>query len=345
MKLQDWSHLRYIQIGGSHKTGTSLLSALFDGHPDVACFAGETSMAGFLYPYLTDPKMSRKEKINKIIERRCNSQSDGYVPVSSCDFFQVGRNLKHLMADLDDSFANLNAALLQAFYEELNLEHLKNAKVWLDKSPLSHIFADELFEIYPNMKFVHLLRDPKDNFASAGGSFLKRIRSVVKRETLLWRFWVWSVQSFYYAKRNLEKYGQDRYKVLRFRDLCLKPREIMPELADFIGIPEMGILYQPSRAGYFYPGNNKDGLTFDGIYAGNIGRWNDRIPSYYAQVMEAQPTDLLTYFGYRQHFEEKERERALRKHRIITTFIPRPMLLDDYHVRHFRSPSSEVPGL
>jgi hypothetical protein len=289
--------------------------------------------------------MSREEKIKKIIERRCNFQSDGYVPVSACNFFQVGRNLKHLMTDLDDSFANLNAALLQAFYEEFNPKHLKNAKVWVDKSPLSHIFADELFRMYPNMKFIHLLRDPKDNFASVGSSFLERINSRVKREALLWRYRIWSAQSFYYAKRNLEKYGQDRYKVLRFRDLCLKPREVISELADFIDIPEMDILYRPSRAGYFYPGNNKDGLTFEGIFTGNIDRWHERIPNYYARVMEAQSSVSLETFGYEQHFSERERFQALSVHRFITMLIPLSVRVQNYHTAHFKRPVPEVSGI
>ncbi|MEA3349634.1 MAG: sulfotransferase [Chloroflexota bacterium] len=345
MELKDWSHLKYIQIGGNHKSGTSLLSSLLDGHPDVACFPGQTSATGFLYPILRDPNVSKRAKVDAILDERCSKETDGYVPVSACDFIEVGRKLDRLMVDIDDSFANLNFALLQAFYEEFNLEHLKTAKIWMDKSPLSHLFADELFEIYPNMKFIHLLRDPKDNFASVGDSFLKRINSRVKREALLWRYRIWSAQSFYYAKWNQDKFGEDRYKVIRFRDMCLKPKAIMSDLADFIGIPEMDILYQPSRAGYFYPGNNKNGLTFDGIYAGNVDRWRERIPPYYARVMESQSAVPLNQFGYKKHFTEQERTQALRKHRIITALIPRFILTKQYDVRHFKRPDPKVPGL
>ena len=233
----------------------------------------------------------------------------------------------------------------QSFYDIFNPERLNGSRIWLDKSPLSHLFADEIFDTLPSTKYIHILRDPKDNFASVGSSFLKRVRSRVKREALLWRYRIWSAQSFYYAKRNLEKFGAEHYMVVRFRDLCLEPERMMTEIASFIGIPVKDILFQPTRAGYFYPGNNKDGTVFTGISADNISRWKERIPPYYAQVMESQPSEYLQDFNYQQHFSEDERASAIRTHRMITTFIPHSTLFIKFHQCHFQSPTDGIPGV
>lgn len=339
------NQFNYVQIAGNHKSGTSLLSSLLDDHPDIACFPGQTSATGFLYPDLSNLEISMAAKLEVIKDERFKKESDGYIPVEACNLFEVEARLKVLSEGIDNNFADIHFALLQSFYDVFNPERLQNSRIWLDKSPLSHLFADEIFEALPSTKFIHILRDPKDNFASVGGSFLKRVRSRVKREALLWRYRIWSAQSFYYAKRNLKKFGSDRYKVVRFRDLCLEPERLITEIAAFIGIPVMDILFQPTRAGYFYPGNNKDGTVFTGISADNISRWKERIPPYYAQVMESQPSEYLQDFNYQQHFSENERASAFRSHRVITTLIPRSTLFIKFHERHFHSPTEGIPGV
>ena len=343
--MLDRNIFNYVQIAGNHKSGTSLLSSLLDGHPDIACYPGQTSATGFLYPVLRDPKISMAAKLDCIKIERFKKESDGYIPVEDCDFFEVEARLKILSDEIDNNFADIHFALLQAFYDVFKPERLQNSHIWLDKSPLSHLFADEIFNALPSTKFIHILRDPKDNFASVGGSFLKRVRSRVKREALLWRYRIWSAQSFYYGKRNQEKFGEDRYMVVRFRDLCLEPERLITEIAAFIGIPVSDILFRPTRAGYFYPGNNKDGEVFTGISADNVSRWKERIPRYYSQVMESQPSEYLQDFGYQQYFSDNERAKAFRTHRLITTLIPRSSLFIKFHHSHFQSPAEGIPGV
>ena len=341
----DRNQFNYVQIAGNHKSGTSLLSSLLDDHPDIACYPGQTSATGFLYPVLCNPEVSMGNKLAAIKDERFKKDTDGYIPIEVCNFFDVEARLKELSKEIDNTFPDIHFALLQAFYDVFNPERLQCSRIWLDKSPLSHLFADEIFRAIPSTKFIHVLRDPKDNFASVGGSFLTRVRSRIKREALLWRYRIWSAQSFYYAERNREKFGAERYMVVRFRDLCLEPGRVMAEIADFVGIPKMDILFKPTRAGYFYPGNNKEGTVFTGISAKNVSRWKERIPPYYAQVMEHQPSKYLQNFDYQQYFSEDEHASAYRTHRLITTFIPRSKLFIKFSQSHFLSPADGIPGV
>jgi hypothetical protein len=341
----DRNQFEYVQIAGNMKSGTSLLSSLLDDHPDIACYPGQTSATGYLYPILSDPTLSMATKWDAVREERFMKEAGGYIPVEDCNFFEVEARFKTLTQEGDNRFLDIHFALLRAFYDVFNPERLRSARIWLDKSPLSHLFADEIFEALPSTKYIHILRDPKDNFASVGGSFLKRVRSKVKREALLWRYRIWSAQSFYFAKRNLEKFGQDRYLVIRFRDLCLEPERLMAEIADFMDIHVVSSLFQPTRAGYFYPGNNKDGSVFTGISAENVSRWKERIPPYFAQVMESQPSEYLEEFDYQQYFSESERASAFRAHRLFTALIPRSAKYIKFQRRHFQSPADGIPGV
>ena len=87
--MLDRYQFNYVQIAGNHKSGTSLLSSLLDGHPDIACYPGQTSATGFLYPVLRDPKISMTAKLDFIKNERFKKESDGYVPVDDCNFFEV----------------------------------------------------------------------------------------------------------------------------------------------------------------------------------------------------------------------------------------------------------------
>ena len=354
MFRQDLTKLPYLQIGGCPKSGTSLLLALLDGHPEIVVYPGETGHTGYLYPTLNDPRVSLKTKLDTIIDYRCSLESYGYIPTEACNFVEVGKILRAYEDGMENNFLDIHSALLQAFYEVFGSQQLNKAQLWVDKSPFSHLFADDIFSIFPTAKFIHILREPKDNFASVGGSVLKRRRSRVIHEALLWRYRIWTAQSLYFAKRNQEKFGESRYLVIRFRDLVQKPKEIVPKLVDFIGISENETLYMPTRGGYPYSGNNKEGLEFRGIFSGNVDRWMERIPDYFACVMECQPEGYLQYYGYDEHFDQSLRKKALRTHRLLTTFIPRSTLpskfhpytlLSKFHPLMYKQPVAGIPGI
>jgi hypothetical protein len=345
MASNSWDNFDYVQIAGNPKSGTSLLSALIDNHPDVASFPSETSLTGLFHPILSDPKVSKDKKVDEIIAKRCLKETDGFVPVSACNLINVGNRLRSIVDGLDNTFSEIHFALLRAFYDEFDPQRLATSRIWVDKSPLSHLFADDVFNTFKNVKFIHILREPKNNFSSVGSAILKRGSKRTAIEAVLWRYRLWSAQSFYYARRNQLKYGAERYMVIRFEDLVSNPSEIIPELAEFIGIAETETLYQPTRAGYEYSGNNKNGLRFQSISSVNVDRWKLRIPPYFGRVMEAQPLGNLKSFDYHPYFRLKEIKRALIVHRLITLIIPRSTLLRHYHPQHFTSPEPGFPGL
>lgn len=345
MESKSWEKYDYIQIAGNQKSGTSLLSALIDNHPDIASFPSETSLTGLLYPILADPKVSKLKKVDEIIAKRCSKETDGFVPVSACNLIDVGNRFRSIADGLDNTQSELHFGLLEAFYDVFNPQRLESSRIWVDKSPLSHLFADDIFRTFKNVKYIHILREPKNNFSSVGSAILKRGSKRTTLEAVLWRFRLWSAQSFYYAQHNQLKYGVDRYKVIRFEDLVSNPQKVIPELAAFIGIPETESLYQPTRAGYDYSGNNKNGLKFQGISSVNVDRWKERIPAYFGRVMEAQPLETLRSFGYDPYFGTREIKRALLVHRMITMVIPRSTLLQKYRHQHFISPAQGIPGI
>ena len=73
--MVDRNQFSYVQIAGNMKSGTSLLSSLLDNHPDIACYPGQTSATGYLYPILRDPKLSMASKLDAIREERFKKET------------------------------------------------------------------------------------------------------------------------------------------------------------------------------------------------------------------------------------------------------------------------------
>lgn len=54
------------------------------------------------------------------------------------------------------------ADILDAFYEEYKYRHDIKAKRWGDKTPLNTMYMNEIFEVFSNAKFIHIIRNPYD---------------------------------------------------------------------------------------------------------------------------------------------------------------------------------------
>lgn len=334
--------LNYLQIGGNMKAGTSLLSALFEGHPNVACYAGgQTNFTGWFYPLLSDPGVPLERKVELIRERL-----DHVGRATPEQKERMFASLQAKSATLSDDFLSLHYCLLETSSEVVYGDDWPQASVWLDKSPHSHVFADELFEVFPSARFIHVVREPKDNFSSAAVRLLNKGVARIYIEALLWRHAKWTSGSMQYAIRNQQKYGASRYFVLRYEDLVSDLESSMERLAAFAGIEMHECLLRPTRVGQLYKGNNKEGKKFDGVSASSIGGWKTRIPGYCAKVMENQPVEALRHFGYEQVFPSHQRMLAATTHRMITAFMPDPLLRSHsdtytkprYHPRLFEEP-------
>lgn len=320
----------YVQIGGNMKSGTSLLAALFDDHPDILTFPGQTSLTGRDYPFFSDPNVALAEKLQGLRAKIEQNKRIASIPRSL-------ERLDELSAGMGNDFLSLHHGLLQASCEPADPEKWRRARFWLDKSPFSHVYADELFELFPSMKFIHIIREPKDNFASAGARLFLQHAARVDKEALLWRYLIWTSNSLAYAARNVDRHGEVRYRVVRYEDLVMDPEATMQGLADFIGIEMRPELCNPTRAGRQYRGNNKEGVRFDGVDPGNVGRWRERVPDYYSKVMETQPLEPLQRFGYEPVFTPRARMLAGAAHRTAVRFIPRRVL-----TRHSRTAGDKI---
>lgn len=125
-----------IFIGGEGRSGTTLLRVILDSHPNISC-GPETH-------FFIDEK----------IQPFCAELADRW----------QAKILEYYDAPPEHVMARCFGAILNAFHTPYMRSRGK--KRWADKTPHNILKIDFLNLAFPNMKFIHIIRDGRDVAAS-----------------------------------------------------------------------------------------------------------------------------------------------------------------------------------
>lgn len=307
--LPNKPNTTFVQIGGNFKSGTSLLSSLFDNHPNICAISRETGFNSYLYSALSSSsQLSKNEKLELLLSRhkKHNYLKENADEVKSILYKRITQN--------NYSQFQLYWELMKAHHEVFDKRKFQNMTHWVDKSPLSHFFASEILENFPNAKFIHLVREPKNNLSSIWTKLINKNRTWKEKEAVLYKYHHFSNGSLKLARINQQRFGPEKYKVIRFEDLCQNPEHNMQEICSFIGLEYSKILLKPTQGEKPYEGNNHEGQKFTSVSNQNINRWKERMPDYPAAVIEYQTNKNFEHFGYQKHFNKLQTNYAYAKH-------------------------------
>ena len=191
-----------IFIGGLFKSGTTLLRAMIGRHSAIA--AGlETQWFNLNW------EGDRDEAFAGHIERLRN-------------FFQVDKPV------IEQLFLKTKSA---EQFIDLFLSHYAASdgkRRWAEKTPGNILHLDRIYRAWPDAKVIHIIRDPRDVFAS--------LKQAGKWDTVeifidLWCEYLGAAEDF---KRRSE-HGKDRFMELRYERLVERPVETMRRVLDFVG--------------------------------------------------------------------------------------------------------------
>jgi hypothetical protein len=105
---------------------------------------------------------------------------------------------------------------------------------WGDKSLNTERYAEPIFAAYPGARILHMIRDPRDRYASVLARWKSR-RGGVGAGTAMW------LSSVSLAEENRRRFP-NQYKIVRYETLATKPEETLREICAFIDeayAPEM----------------------------------------------------------------------------------------------------------
>jgi hypothetical protein len=198
-------------------------------------------------------------------------------------FFAITRNNR--------SLSSAESAKMKADFEKALAQHRLGSTVadrWGWKAPRSIYLLPFLHARFPNLKFIHVIRDGRDMAFSKNRNQLRKHGRVV----LTWwerNFYPSPLRSILLWQRvNLEaaEYGETQlrqsYCRVRFEDLCQQPVEIVRQLVRFLD------------------GNVDDAAAIareEILPPSSVGRWRNQPPHIIAKMQKAAGAGLRK-FGY-----------------------------------------------
>jgi hypothetical protein len=200
-----------IFLAGVDRSGIGFLGELLEAHPNIA-MSRRTNFWSYYLNRFGD--LSHPQNFERCLaEMMRNSRIQRLQP-------QPDR-LRREFSQGEPTYARL-FALLQVH----NMERLGKSR-WGDKSLGAEGYADIVMTAYPKAKMIHIIRDPRDRYASQFSH-----RGVGKGQLGAGvALWLWSVRL---AERNKRKYGE-RYQIIQYETLVCEPESLLHDLCDFIG--------------------------------------------------------------------------------------------------------------
>jgi Sulfotransferase family len=264
-------------VAGLERSGTSLIYALLASHPQIAMTRRTNLWTHFYGQYGDlgdDANLDRCLDMMLRYRRLVKLRPD---PERLREDFRSGER----------TYGRLFALLCQQHAERLGKPR------WGDKSLNTERYAGPIFEAYPDARILHMIRDPRDRFASSLTRWRRR-RGGIGAGTAEW------LASARLAVRNTRDHP-GAYRPVRYESVVSAPEQAVREVCAFIGerfAPEMlSMCGAPEFTGR--GSNSSYSQRAPGaITATSVGRYRDVLSPRQVAYMQRVAGDLMAQFGY-----------------------------------------------
>jgi hypothetical protein len=271
-------------ISQIQRSGGSLLSQLFDGHPELHAHPHEIKIGHpkkYHWPVI-DPDERPERWFDRLFEESViGFLEEGYrkdrgaavrLPFVFLPALQRKIFLQHVGGSAPTDRRVIDAYMTSYFGAWLNNQNYVGPKAWVTGFT-PRLFDDPanaaaFFAAYPDGLLIAVVRDPKDWFPSAARHNLKIKRDKygdLNRAIAQWRA---SAQAI---ARNKQRYGE-RVRVLRFEELVGDTPGVMRRLSRAMGIRFDEVLLTPTFNRQPIEANTSFGRAPAGILKAAVGR-------------------------------------------------------------------------
>lgn len=266
-----------IFVAGLERSGTSLMYALLASHPNIA-MTRRTNMWTYFYQQygdLRDPdNFERCLRMMMRYKRLVKLEPD---PDRIRREFRQG----------EQSYSRLFALIEEHYAERLNRPR------WGDKSLHTERYAAPIFAAYPGARILHMMRDPRDRYASVLARWKKR-RGRAGAGTAMW------LSSETLARTNQARYPQ-QYMIVRYETLASDPEATVREICAFIGeafAPEM-LSMEGARKFRDAGSNSSYGERKPGVIStSSIGRYRQVLAPGQIAYIQRRTAEAMRRYDY-----------------------------------------------
>lgn len=255
---------RPIFIGGAGRSGTTLLRTMLDAHPSLHC----------------PPEL-------KLVPIIC-SLRDGWMN-------GIGPQLE----DAGVSASVIDDAM-KAFVETFLLGASQPGTRLVEKTPPNVLVFGYLGQLFPDARFIHVVRDPRavsrslasmDWFDSVSGEPLWYTRDIPNAAS----YWAQSVM--HGLRQEVEVAG--RVHRVRYEELVQQPRTVMEGLLSFLGEPfdERVLAHEQGDLKLSISEASTEAVQ-EAVHARRVDAWRDEMTPEEIRAVEDGREALMDHLGY-----------------------------------------------
>lgn len=291
--VSEHKPIKFFFIVGRPRSGTTLLRTLFDAHPNVIV-PPECQFVINLFP--------KYGKITNWSKKDLDSFYEDLLSQWLFDLWPLDKKVlydKLMQSEGELDYANICEMVYREYQSMFDHEIIQAIG---DKNPGYTIYTEKLLKIFPEAKFIHILRDYRDNFIS--------IRNVdfelpfISLTTAKWKIFA------RHFRKAADRNPGTHYEI-RYEDLVTHPEKQFEELCKFLNIPYSAIPFdfhnKGKEAERMYP---KDILhkyqssLFKKISTDKIGLWKNQLNDVEIKCADASAGKYAEFYGYERKYKK-----------------------------------------
>jgi hypothetical protein len=246
---------RPVFVCGAHRSGTTLVRDLLDGHPALAVLPAEGTFYTHFEKRLAGlPSQEQAAEIGQVWLRRLanpNNQEPFWLLGRSTEqgspYVEFARELQAWWALLQsraDGAGSLWPLTAVALAWAAMRPNGDIPRMWVEKTPTNERFLARLWREFPAAKVIHVVRDPQAALAShkalLGGFSPSRSTAAIFRNL---------ARSYRIAAEQSRQASPERYLLIQYEDLVADTQQVAQRMAAFLGIELLPTLLEPTVAG------------------------------------------------------------------------------------------------
>jgi len=291
-------------IAGQAKSGTTLLVALLDSHPELLVLPEETAYFPTVltkyaprgrraqFDYLTKQSLS-----NVLFGGPCKWGKRNYSTFPREKFLDT---FEHAAFDPTNAQEDLLVLMVKAYAGALE-RPLDTIGRWLEKTPANRNHIPAILTRFPHAKILVTVRDPRAILAAQIA--LEKTRRTGRFST----YYViahWRVAAGL-ARRVRE--GEVSGLVVPYEELVSDPAKMMEKVCAYLEINfNPGTVLTPTKVGRFWSGNSAARINFSQISPEPATRWQRELSEDEIGWVEWHCRDLMPEFGYEPKLTDRE---------------------------------------
>jgi hypothetical protein len=292
---------RPVFICGAHRSGTSLLRNLLDGHPALAVLPSEGTFYTNLEPRLAGlpPREQVSEMGQEWLRRLANPSNQppflllGRSGAQASPYVEFARDLSAWWSILARGAGARwrqwpLVAVALAWAHRLGDGAIPDRlERWVEKTPTNERYLARLWAEFPEAKVIHVIRRPEAALASHKALLGARWRPG-REVAAVYRN---MARSLRIAVQQSRLAPSDRYLLVRYEDLVAEPAAAGRRLAAFLGIEPLPSLAEPTVATIPVSANSS--------FAGDRSRHKPALPLIERAILAAMSGGAALRLGYR----------------------------------------------